>query len=766
MDDTAGRPGTVRVARDALELVEQVELEASRRGADALGVHHWVLVACGHTFLARTIARDADVRAAQAAAKAALEVGTMGPALPPEEVIGAARDAATTRGDPRVRAWHLVLAVLRRIGIATRDAGGPPADPAPPEGAGTPAAPDPDSGGTLTTTDPVAPAAPPEAAPRREPVPRRRVRAQPRPPTPLLDACGTDWTIAAAKGELPPMVGRDPEMRLLIEGLCRPSKPNVMLVGEAGVGKSALVEGLAQRIALGDVPERLANRPLFSLSMAELTRDSRWYGAMEARLAALIAEARAVRAILFIDEGHAMTGSGGREGTGDVASILKPVLARGDLALISATTEDEYRRFIAPNGALERRFTVVHLAEPGRLAVRTMLAAHRDAVAASHRVYVDDEALDRILLRTAGLTPHRREPDRSRDVLDQVVARAAVAGRTTVWAADVEEVVASVSGAPEVDDDVLAALERALTARGLLAAGDAAVLVDRLGTACSGLRLRPRRPLATILVLRTPGGPDGLAIAEAVADGLFGGPEQVIAINVGGMTEPTAVTGFLGTTQGFIGHGVTLPIHALAERPHSVLLLRGVDLAHESLRALVARALRDGHLTDGQARRIGVTQAVVLLEARVPVRGTRPLGFAAAAGGQGRVGPGPGGEGAGSPGSAPAGLGAGAVGGELADECDLVVVPPEDAAPGQGWVASTLGRLAVSYRAAGVELEWDPEVETYLVAEVAAVTTRERERQVESRVGRAVRPCLRDGRRPLRARIRGGAAGLVAETEP
>jgi hypothetical protein len=325
--------------------------------------------------------------------------------------------------------------------------------------------------------------------------------------------------------------------------------------------------------------------------------------------------------------------------------------------------------------------------------------------------------------------------------------------------------VASVSGAPEVDDDVLAALERALTARGLLAAGDAAALVDRLGTACSGLRLRPRRPLATVLVLRTTGGPDGLPIAEAIADGLFGGPERVIAINVGGMTEPAAVTGFLGTTQGFIGHGVTLPIHALAERPHSVLLLRGVDLAHESLRALVARALRDGHLTDAQARRIGVTQAVVVLEARVPVRGTRPLGFAAAAGAP-RVG---------SPGivevvgpqrSVSAGLGAAAVGEELADECDLVVVPPETAAPGHGWVASTLGRLAVSYRAAGVELEWDPEVETYLVAEVAAVTARERERQVESRVGRAVRPCLRDGRRPLRARIRGGAAGLVAETGP
>jgi ATP-dependent Clp protease ATP-binding subunit ClpC len=554
------------------------------------------------------------------------------------------------------------------------------------------------------------------------------------------------------------MVGREAEMRLLIEGLCRPSKPNVLLVGEAGVGKSALVEGLAARMAGGEVPSVLRDRPLVALSMAQVTRESRYYGVMEQRLSALLVEACAVRAILFLDEGHAMTGSGGREGTGDVASVLKPALARGDLSLISATTEQEYQRFIVPNAALERRFTVVHLAEPGREAVRAMLAAHRDAIAKTCRVGVDDAALDRLLEVTTVRASHRREPDRSRDLLDQAVARAIAVGGSMVTSADIEATAAAVSGAPEVTDASLAALERALVGRGLLSVTDAANVIDRLGTTYAGLVLRPQRPRATVLVLRS-GVVDGLAVAETLAGGVFGGPERVIAINVGAIGEPGAISGFLGTPQGFIGHGSHLPIHGLAERPHSVLLLGGVDASHEQLRSLLARAILDGFLTDAGARRIGLSSAVVVLEATLPRRGGRRLGFRTgdSLAATGQTAPGPG--------TDHGSFAVAAVGRELAAECDLVVIPCDDAVDGRGWVAQLLGRLATSYRSAGVHLAWEPEVEALLAADLPAVAAREREAAVESRLGRAIRPLLRARPGPWRVRIRHGASGLVAEAE-
>ena len=750
MSGTAGRSTTVTVSRDAVTFIEQVEEEARRRGAVVLGLHHWAAVACSRTFLARTIARGADIKATTVRMREALDAGSTGPDLPPEAVLLEAKTTAIARGESRIHAWHLVHAVLHRVGIATRDG---EAERLPTSDGSEPVAANP---------EPSKPDAPkPDPRTPKTPAETTAVRRNPRPPvpqpTPTLDQCGVNWTLAAVRGELPPMVGREAELRSLIEGVCRPTKPNVLLVGEPGVGKSALVEGLAQRIAAGAVPPILAGRPLIALNMAELTRESRYYGAMEARMATLIAEARSVRAILFIDEGHAMTGAGGREGTADVASILKPVLARGDLSIISATTEDEYRRFVLPNGALERRFTVVHVGEPGRSAVRRMLGAHRDAIAASHGVTVDDEALDRMLQLTAATASHRREPDRSRDLLDQVVARAIAEGATDVACRDVETVALAASGAPEVTDEALAALARALVRRGLLRDPDAVALVDRLATTFSGLALAPRRPRATVLLLSTPDGSDGLAIAEELATHVYGGAERVISIGVGGITEPSAISGFLGTTQGFIGHGDTLPIHGLAERPHSVLLLRGVDAAHLAFGGMVARALRDGYFTDAGARRIGLSQAIVVLEARAPGRARRTLGFGPA--------------GTGSAPTLATTLAVAAVGADLAAECDLAIVLPAltgDGGTGAGraWVADTLGRLAESYRAAGVELAWEPEVETTLAADLGTVSPRERERAVEIRVGRAVRPCLRSGRRPVRARVRGTSSGLVADAEP
>lgn len=769
---TVPRPPRVTLARDAAEFIDRVEASARELGADTACLHHWVAEACRHPFLARTVARRADVDAARDLMRRCLAADAPGPAWPPAAVLDRARTRALERGDDRIRAWHLVVVVLERFGIASRGGSDDRADAGDQTGGAGDRAGDagetaPDArggaGATSPAPDPDRATAPPSSSSPPSPRTSARPRRQPeaaatrRPATPLLDQCGVDWTALAAEGRLPPCVGREAELALLVEGLCRPTKPNVMLVGEPGVGKSAIVEGLAQRMADGRVPEPLLGRRLIALNMSELTRESRYYGVMEQRLGELIGEARAVRAILFIDEGHAMTGSGGREGTGDVASVFKPALARGDLSLISATTEEEYRRFIAPNGALERRFNVVRVVEPDRAAVRTMLAAHRDRIAAAHGIDVPDAALDRLVAATAVRLSHRRESDRSRDLLDQAVARAIAAGVDAVSSRDVDATARAASGAPEVGDDSLAALREALVVERLLSPEDAGRLVERLANAYAGLALRPERPKAAVLLVRPPGGASGFALAEAVARHVFGAPERVIMVDVGGIREPSAISGFLGTTQGFIGHGAPVPVQALLDRPHSVLLLRGVDAAHEALRSLLAAAIRDGYLTDGQARRIPLSQAVLVLEARGP-KGSAPrsIGFALA--------PGPGAEPSARSGAA---LAEAAVGEDLAGECDVVARPPADGGRvgASGWVAAALARLADAYLAAGVELAWDADVVALLGARAAPVPARERERVVESSVGRAVRPLLRDGLRPVPVRVRSLGGELMAEVD-
>ncbi len=750
MSGTEERTPRVTLARDAVEFIDRVERMARERGSEEPCLHHWVAAACDRPFLARTVARAADVAAARELLEDALSPAAAGPRWPRDTVLDAARQTAIGRGDRQVRAWHLVLVALQRFGIAGRDAGNV----------------------VLATEEPPATAAASGAAATARPGPRpssgppRRVPDKhTTPSTPLLDACGTDWTALAARGALPPCVGRDAELRLLVEALCRPTKSNVLLVGEPGVGKSALVEGLALCMAEGDVPGALLGRPLIALDLAELTRDSRYYGVMEQRVSALIDEARRARAILFLDEGHAMTGSGGREGTGDVASVFKPALARDGLSLITATTEDEYRRFIAPNGALERRFNVVRVLEPDRATVMTMLAAHRDRIAATHGVGVTDAALARLVEVTASRLSHRREPDRSRDLLDQAVARAIAAGADAVTPEDVERTARKVSGAPEVTDDALASLRGALTRDGVLADADADALVERLALAYAGLALHAERPRAVALLLRRRNSPDGFALADAIAAHVFGAPERVVAIDVGGIKEPSAISGLLGTTQGYVGHGALLPIHGLAERPHSVLLLRGVDAAHDSLRALLARAILDGYLTDAQARRIPLAQTVIVLEAGLPQDAGRPIGFRTGADAETDADGDPATSTRLAPGRVAA-LADAAVGEPLQAACDLVVMPPPGARTGAaGWASRALRRLAEAYGAAGVELVWDVDVEAALGAAMASVPSRERERVIESRVGRAVRPCLRSGRRPARARVVSRREGLVAELE-
>jgi len=612
---------------------------------------------------------------------------------------------------------------------------------------------------------------------RRQPPPSQTVPESPSPtaargrgPTPALDRHGVDLTDAARRGEIAPVVGRDEETAQIIETLCRPTKPNPLLVGEPGVGKSALVEGLAQRIVRGDVPAPLRGRRVIAIEMTALVAGASHYGDIEERLNAVIAEARKAHAILFFDEGHSMVAAGGHEGTGDVATLLKPVLARGTLPIISATTDDEYRRFIAPNGALERRFVVIRVQEPGVDAVREILHALRDDAAGRQGVWVNDEAIEHVIACSSVRFPHRRQPDKAKDLLEQAIASAVAAGRADVTRAVVEAAADRPVGAPAVDGGRLRAPREALVERGLLGAADAAAIADRLDLSLAGLGLRSERPRAVLLRLADASAPVDAALAEALAEYVFGGADEVVTVDLTPVTDPNQLSALLGTPQGYVGHGDALPLHRLAQKPFSVLRLTGVAECHAVARSVVAQAIRTGAFVDGTGRAIPCSSAIMLLEAARPVESSvGRLGFGAGmgattAGSAATSGPSAGPSAGSSAGSSAAER---VVGEALAAECDLVVFPPRAPVSAEWQITRVLRALAARYAAAGIDLHWDADVVAALaMGGEAALGRRGRERHVEDAVGRAVRAQLREtDQRPVRAQLvaaAGDSAGIAA----
>lgn len=439
---------------------------------------------------------------------------------------------------------------------------------------------------------------------------------------------GVDLT-AQARATPPVFFGRDEEIETILEALCRRRKANPLLLGPPGSGKTALVEAVAARIAAGTVPTILKDQRIIAISTGALVAGGGIIGEMEARLEALLKEARGTDVILFFDEVHTLMGAGGKEGTGDVASLIKPALARGEIRCIAATTDEEYHKFIQNDAALDRRFLPIRLrALTARETVR-VLAMLRDADAANAPL-VPDAILDLIVDLMDRVLPNRHFPDKAIDLFDQVMASARLREVTEVTATMVESVAERMAGIPASPASRLARLADVLQADGGCHADDIDAITERLSLTLRGLDLRTDRPNLVADVEATSL-EQVRGFAATLAGSLYGDGQRVLEIDGAALSSETGLTTLIGVGAGYVGYGDRHVLAALADQPCHVVVLHAMDMAHGSVHEILSQGIDGGWVTDARRRRIGFSEAVVL-RWRASEPGRRTIGFTGDAG--------------------------------------------------------------------------------------------------------------------------------------
>ncbi|MET0817940.1 MAG: ATP-dependent Clp protease ATP-binding subunit [Solirubrobacteraceae bacterium] len=511
--------------------------------------------------------------------------------------------------------------------------------------------------------------------------------------TPALDEFGRDLTAEAAEGRIDPVVGRDDEIAQTVEILARRRKNNAVLIGEAGVGKTAIVEGLARRIAEHDVPATLAGVRLVALDLAGMVAGAQFRGQFEQRLKDVLAEVAEAegRVVLFVDELHTILGAGGAEGAMDAANMLKPMLARGELRVVGATTLAEYRK-IERDSALARRFSPVTVEEPSVEDTIAILRGLRPAYEQHHDATITDDALAAAARLGDRYISEYRLPDKAVDLVDQAAARvrlrapagedvealraelelaraskqAAVdaeeyedAGRLkeegdalearlaaaeaapgaserTVGEADVAAGVAARTGIPvgelvAGELERLADLEADLHGRVIGQEQAVEVVADTIRRARVGLA-DADKPLGTFLFL----GPTGVGkteLVKALAERLFATDRALVRLDMSEFRAPHTVARLIGSPPGYVGYGdggqLTEPVR---RRPYSVVLLDEIEKAHPEVWNVLLQLMDDGRLTDGEGRTVDFTNTVVVMTSNLGAgEAKRGLGFTAGA---------------------------------------------------------------------------------------------------------------------------------------
>ncbi len=459
-----------------------------------------------------------------------------------------------------------------------------------------------------------------------------RAGADNRMPTPLLDKYGRDLTEQARQDKIGPALAREREIRSLARTLSRSKKNNPLLLGDAGVGKTAVVEGLAYAIAHGSAPTSLLNRRLVQIEIGTLVAGTSLRGQFEERLIGIVDELkRAGDVILFIDEIHTIVGAGDTiDSNLDAANILKPALARGELVCIGATTHEEYRRAIAQDPALNRRFRTIDIEEPGEEATLDILAGQRPKLEEHHRVSISQEALEAAVRLSVRYLPEQRLPDKALDLLDEACTRVVI--RTIAPDDDLDavnevrmehiaDVLSDRTGIPitELTQDEkqrLSTLEDILRQRVIGQDQAVETVAATIKTARAGLS-DPHRPIGVFLFL----GPSGVGkteLARALAAFLFGSEEAMLRLDMSEFHDAHTVARLIGAPPGYKDsqRGGQLT-DGLRRRPYSVVLLDEVEKAAPEVFDIFLQVFDEGRLSDARGGKVDARNAVFIMTSNI-----------------------------------------------------------------------------------------------------------------------------------------------------
>lgn len=498
--------------------------------------------------------------------------------------------------------------------------------------------------------------------------------------TPLVDQLATDLTALAQDGKLDPVVGREMEIERVIQVLSRRRKNNPALIGEPGVGKTAIVEGLAQRIVEGDTPKPLLNKRVLQLDVGSLVAGTMYRGQFEERLKRVIEELKSSDTILFIDEVHMLVGAGSAGSSVDAANILKPALARGELQCIGATTLDEYRKHIESDAALERRFQQIQVDEPTIEETIEILQGIKYPYQDHHNVEITDEAIETAAHLSARYIPDRFLPDKAIDLIDEAAARLRMykspeaaqvrrvmdeievirdeielstdaneldeidslkarmesleksledvranwneeTGQPRLVGDDISEVVAMWTGIPVTrianeESERLMEMEKKLHER-IVGQHDAIVAISKaVRRARAGLK-DPRRPIGSFMFL----GPTGVGkteLTKALAEFLFGSEEALIQLDMSEFMERHSVARLVGAPPGYVGYEDAGQLtEAVRRRPYSIVVFDEIEKAHPEAFNMLLQVMEEGVLTDARGRRVDFRNAMIVMTSNV-----------------------------------------------------------------------------------------------------------------------------------------------------